>query len=212
MGWLPGGRLAALRVGIRRAEPPDHLHVPGVGFVEGADQFREINWAGDSLFLWLWSDEAIAPADLPRIALIDLDRARTHVADALGGVYDRTEGKRWIRVRVPLARFTSTSLKPFATNRLSAIVLAQGVADDRPVYQEEHAAQLIKARRRRSPHRDRIHLRRSVDRPFAFPLQSNGGPYIPGTTSRADISSSTVTSESTCTPRNLADRQILQLD
>jgi hypothetical protein len=77
MGWLPGGRLAALRVGIRRAEPPDHLHVPGVGFVEGADQFREINWAGDSLFLWLWSDEAIAPADLPRIALIDLDRGHT---------------------------------------------------------------------------------------------------------------------------------------
>jgi hypothetical protein len=32
---------------------------------------REINWAGDGLFLWLWSDEAIAPADLPRIALID---------------------------------------------------------------------------------------------------------------------------------------------
>ena len=52
------------------------------------------------------------------------------------------------------------------------------VSYDRPVYQEEHAAQLIMARRRRSPHKGRIHLRRSVDRPFAFPLQSNGGPYI----------------------------------
>jgi hypothetical protein len=52
------------------------------------------------------------------------------------------------------------------------------VSHDRPVYQEEHAAQLIMARRRRSPPKGRIHLRRSVDRPFAFPLQSDGGPYI----------------------------------
>ena len=52
------------------------------------------------------------------------------------------------------------------------------VSHDRPVYQEEHAAQLIMARRLRSPLKGRIHLRRSVDRPFAFPLQSSGGPYI----------------------------------
>src|ERR1700722_453161 len=52
------------------------------------------------------------------------------------------------------------------------------VFHDRPVYQEEHAAQLIMARRVCSPHKGRIHLRRSVDRPFAFLLQSDGGPYI----------------------------------
>ena len=57
---------------------------------------------------------------------------------------------------------------------------------DRPVYQEEHAAQLIMARRLHSPHKGRIHLRRSVDRPFAFPLQSVGGPYIAGTMKRQD--------------------------
>jgi hypothetical protein len=54
------------------------------------------------------------------------------------------------------------------------------VIHDRPVYQEEHAAQLIMARRFDSPLKGRIHLRRSVDRPFAFPLQSGGGPYIFG--------------------------------
>jgi exo beta-1,2-glucooligosaccharide sophorohydrolase (non-reducing end) len=91
---------------------------------------REINWAGDSLFLWLWSDEAIAPADLPRIALIDLDGGHTSQIP-LGAFTTELKAKRWTRVRVPLARFTSTSLKPFAANRLSAIVLAQGVADAR---------------------------------------------------------------------------------
>src|SRR5260370_21864734 len=54
------------------------------------------------------------------------------------------------------------------------------VCNDRPVYQEEHAAQLIMARRDCSPFEGRIHLRRPVDRPFAFPLQSCGGPYISG--------------------------------
>jgi ECF sigma factor len=49
------------------------------------------------------------------------------------------------------------------------------------VNQEEHAAQLIMVRRICPPHKDRIHLRRSVDRPFAFRLQSRGGPYIQGT-------------------------------
>ena len=54
------------------------------------------------------------------------------------------------------------------------------VFHDRPVYQEEHAAQLIMARTLHSPQKGRIHLRRSVDPIFAFPLQSDGGPYIFG--------------------------------
>src|ERR1700712_4031949 len=52
------------------------------------------------------------------------------------------------------------------------------VCNDRPVYQEEHAAQLIMAKRDRSPLEGRIHLRRPLDKPFAFSLQSRGGPYI----------------------------------
>ncbi len=58
------------------------------------------------------------------------------------------------------------------------------VFHDRPVYQEEHAAQLIMARSLHSPHEGRIHLRRSVDLLFAFPLQSDGGPYICGNLER----------------------------
>ena len=54
------------------------------------------------------------------------------------------------------------------------------VIHDRPVYQEEHAAHLIMARRVYSPPKGRIHLRRSVDPLFAFPLQADGGPYISG--------------------------------
>jgi hypothetical protein len=40
----------------------------------------------------------------------------------------------------------------------------------------------LMARRLHSPHKGRIHLRRSVAPLFAFSLQSEGGPYIQGTT------------------------------
>jgi transposase len=43
-------------------------------------------------------------------------------------------------------------------------LLPKMVFNDRPVYQEEHAAQLIMARSLHFPHKGRIHLRRSVDR------------------------------------------------
>jgi hypothetical protein len=65
-----------------------------------------------------------------------------------------------------------------SSQRRARNLLPQTVFQDRPVYQEEHAAQLIMARRISSPHKGRIRLRRSVDRPFAFPLQSDSGPYI----------------------------------
>ena len=61
------------------------------------------------------------------------------------------------------------------------------VIHDRPVYQEEHAAQLIMTRSLHSPPKGRIHLRRSVDPLFAFPLQSDGGPYITGNWSLARL-------------------------
>jgi hypothetical protein len=68
-----------------------------------------------------------------------------------------------------------------SSQRRARNLLPKMVCNDRPVYQEEHAAQLIMARRDCSPPKGRIHLRRPVDPPFAFPLQSCGGPYIAGT-------------------------------
>ena len=91
---------------------------------------RQIDWAGDSLFLWLWSDEDVAAEDLPRIALVDLDEGHT-AQMPMGTFTTGLKAKQWTRVQVPMEQFTSTSLKPFAATRLSGIVLAQGVADEK---------------------------------------------------------------------------------
>jgi hypothetical protein len=54
------------------------------------------------------------------------------------------------------------------------------VSHDRPVYQEKHAAQLIMARRADLQSKAEYICADPVDRHFAFPLQSGGGPYILG--------------------------------
>jgi len=92
---------------------------------------REINWAGNTLFLWLWSEEGVTASDLPRMALIDLDRGHT-AQQPLSAFTTDIKPKHWTRIRIPLANFTSTSLKPFAGNRLSGIVIAQGTPDAKP--------------------------------------------------------------------------------
>ncbi len=89
---------------------------------------RIVDWRGSSLFLWLWSEEGIAAGSLPKIALADLDEGHTAPLP-LGMFAQGLAPKHWMRIEVPLARFRSTSLKPFAANRLGYIVLSQDAAD-----------------------------------------------------------------------------------
>ncbi len=92
---------------------------------------REVGWSGDTLFLWLWSERAIAAQDLPRIALIDLDEGHT-APMPLAAFTTGLKAKHWTRVAVPLRQFKSASLNPFAASRLSGIVFAQNAPDGKP--------------------------------------------------------------------------------
>jgi hypothetical protein len=89
---------------------------------------RQIAWNGDSLYVWLWSDERIDGKDLPRIALADANGGNT-LPQPLGVFVTALAPKRWTRVRLPLARFISNSLYPFAGRRLSSVIFSQGAPD-----------------------------------------------------------------------------------
>jgi hypothetical protein len=100
---------------------------------------RDIGWAGNSLFLWLWSDEGMAAKDLPSIALVEtdqgghlfgLDVAHT-VRHPLSDFTEALAPKRWTRVRIPFDRFASDSNDRFNPRRLGTIVLSQGASDGR---------------------------------------------------------------------------------
>jgi hypothetical protein len=89
---------------------------------------RRIDFPGDSLFLWLYAKDGVRATDLPKIALLDLERNFTGQL-ALGAFTSDLPPGRWTRVRVPLAAFASASLQPFEPRRLTTIVFAQGNAD-----------------------------------------------------------------------------------
>jgi hypothetical protein len=89
---------------------------------------RHVDFAGDSLYMWLYAKDGIRATDLPKIALRDLEGDFTDQLSLGGFTSDLPPGK-WTRVRIPVASFKSGSLHPFQAHRLAAIVFAQGSAD-----------------------------------------------------------------------------------
>ena len=72
------------------------------------------------------------------------------IAHRLGGSIERTRLSPGGKPHACLSR------RCLQLPRRARNVLPKMVSHDRPVHQEEHAAQLIMARRRRSPHKGRI--------------------------------------------------------
>ncbi|HYK35698.1 glucoamylase family protein [Alloacidobacterium sp.] len=89
---------------------------------------RNVDFAGDSLFLWLYTKDGIRAADLPKIALRDIAHNFTTPLP-LGSFASDLEPGKWIRVRIPLDRFATASMHPFEPRRLATIILIQGAAD-----------------------------------------------------------------------------------
>lgn len=93
---------------------------------------------GKTLYFWIYSPEAIAAADLPKIMLSDALEG-LQVA-TLPGSFSREEplskytggdlpAARWVQVRIPLDKLHSTSVYPFHPERLQSIIFHQGGAD-----------------------------------------------------------------------------------
>jgi hypothetical protein len=98
---------------------------------------RHSELAGNTLFLWLYSPEPIAAADLPNIVLSDISSG-TLVANLPGSFTESmplssftgdVPAGKWVEVRIPFAKFRSAYVYPFNPERLQSIVLHQGRAD-----------------------------------------------------------------------------------
>ena len=85
------------------------------------------------------------------------------------------------RFRVPTKVCTGQLRRTNSSQRRARNLLPKMVIHDRPVYQEEHAAQLIMARRLHPPLKGRIHLRRPVTRSSLFPCSRAADHTFPGT-------------------------------
>lgn len=89
---------------------------------------REINFEGDTLFFWCFSEKEIAAADLPQIRLSDVNQSFSRplkIGDFLYGV----PAGRWVQAKIPLSVFRTGSIHPFDPNRTDRIIFGQNAAD-----------------------------------------------------------------------------------
>jgi exo beta-1,2-glucooligosaccharide sophorohydrolase (non-reducing end) len=126
--------------------PPNALRLswrsmPGGGWQAGVHVLNFPNrypqLSGHALVFWIYSDQAIAAADLPALVL-STSREGLQVAEfpasftapvALGKYSGDLPSGRWLQVRIPLAKLQSASVYPFQAEHLQSVVFHQNVAD-----------------------------------------------------------------------------------
>jgi exo beta-1,2-glucooligosaccharide sophorohydrolase (non-reducing end) len=91
---------------------------------------REINFRGDAVYFWCYSDEGIAAADLPSIRLQDTGRNFSR-PQPLGKFVEGIPEKKWVQIRISLQEFTTGSIHQFESNRTGKIIFGQGTADSK---------------------------------------------------------------------------------
>lgn len=89
---------------------------------------REVDFAGDTLYFWLYSPGGISKGDLPVLRLGDTGKHFSS-AIALENFVGNLPGEQWVRVAIPFSKVGTGSIEPFEPHRLAALVFSQGKAD-----------------------------------------------------------------------------------
>jgi exo beta-1,2-glucooligosaccharide sophorohydrolase (non-reducing end) len=94
-----------------------------------------VDFSGDSLNFWAYSETEITRAQSPRIALRDSNGVGTPDTLLIGDV-QTFPAKKWVRVRLPFSKFSSqtrnTSDQNFDPKKLNRVTIVQGLDDNQP--------------------------------------------------------------------------------
>ena len=91
---------------------------------------RVLYFPGDALSFWMYSPQALAAADLPRLVLKDSNKNFTQPLE-LGAFAKDLPANRWVQVQIPMQRFETASLSKFEPHLLNRILFVQGANDSR---------------------------------------------------------------------------------
>jgi exo beta-1,2-glucooligosaccharide sophorohydrolase (non-reducing end) len=89
---------------------------------------RRIQFQGDTLYFWCYSEQGIAAANFPLIRLEDVSRNFSGPLP-LGEFAGDLPTARWVQVKIPLSRFVTASIHEFSAQNLRIIVFSQNAAD-----------------------------------------------------------------------------------
>lgn len=117
--------------------PPNALRlkwrsVPDGGWEAGISAInfrnREINFQGDTLYFWCFSEEGISASALPLVQVSDTDDDFS-ISLPLGKfVPDLAPGK-WVQVQIPLEEFKTRSIHELQPHRVNKVVFIQNKSD-----------------------------------------------------------------------------------
>src|SRR6202166_3006859 len=89
---------------------------------------RRIQFRGDTLYFWCYSQEGIAAADLALVRLEDVGRNFSGPLP-FGEFAGELPAGQWVQVNIPLSRFVTASIHDFSAQNLRIIVFSQNAAD-----------------------------------------------------------------------------------
>src|SRR6267154_5046458 len=89
---------------------------------------REINFPGDTLYMWCFATQQIPAKDLPLIRVLD-NRRNFSAPLKLGLFRSAIPARRWVQIKIPLARFSSASIEALEPHHLKSIVFSQDASD-----------------------------------------------------------------------------------
>jgi len=92
---------------------------------------RPILFDGDTLYFWCFSPGGITAQDLPVLRILDSNQNFSMPLE-LSQVVGNLLAGEWVRVAIPLGRFTAASIHALNSRRLQSVIFSQGRADMRP--------------------------------------------------------------------------------
>ena len=92
---------------------------------------REIRFIGSNLYFWLYSPEGI-PADALPILHIEDTNAEFSGPLHLQSVTSGIPPAKWVQIKIPLDKFSTTSVHALDSQRLHSLLFSQGAADGVP--------------------------------------------------------------------------------
>jgi hypothetical protein len=89
---------------------------------------REINFHGDALYFWCFSEEGISASALPLIQVGDTGGNFSLLLPVGKFIRDLAPGK-WVRVQIPFTEFKTGSIHELETHRVNKVVFTQNGGD-----------------------------------------------------------------------------------
>jgi exo beta-1,2-glucooligosaccharide sophorohydrolase (non-reducing end) len=117
--------------------PPNALRLhwnsrPGGGWEAEVDLYewrnRNVYFPGNALLFWCYAPQGLSARNLPHLVLRDENRNFSSPLDLARLVKDIPAGQ-WTRIRIPMDRFTTASIRAFDAHRVNAVCFVQGASD-----------------------------------------------------------------------------------